>query len=207
MNSLQDELAGKGGSLEQADLEMSLFIVKEVGKRYAKKEDLANFKAPDNTGHFHVISELTAGDPGNTETNGLKILHQGVSLDTAKQLGLATFKDRFLQLLNDPEFEEDFAQRESPMAVIEDTLARYPIRSTFNEYLANAEDSGSASKICWILDESDDYPKTNLLSQKLADLQGPALFCYNDGCKWFYSSPRHRIYCLICSYTIRLFRK
>lgn len=162
---------------------MALFIVKEVGKRYSKKEVLTDFKAPDNNGRFHVLSELTAGDPGNTDTDGLQILHQGISLDTAKQLGLVTFQDRFLQSLNDPDFEEDFAQRESPMAVINDTLKRYPIRRTFNEYLANAEDSASASKICWILDESDDYPKTGLLSQELAEFQGPALFCYNDGSK------------------------
>lgn len=153
-----------------------------MGKRFSNRKLLYDFMAPDRNGRMHLMSDLTAGDPGNADVD-LLILHPGISLDTVKKLEISTFQDRYLELLNDPYFEGEFAQRESPAAVIEDTLKRYPISSTFNEYLANAEDCGNASKVCWILDTADDYPKTSLLSPQLAEVQGPALFCYNDGSK------------------------
>lgn len=178
---LQDQLARKG-VLENPDLEKAIFVVTEVGKRFPDRKNLYDFKAPDRHGRMHLMSELTAGDPGNADVD-LQILHPGVSLDTVKKLGISTFHDRYLELLNDPYFEGEFAQRESPTAFIEDTLRRYPISSTFSEYLANAEDCGKASMVCWFLDAADDYPKTSLLSPQLAEVQGPALFCYNDGGK------------------------
>lgn len=153
-----------------------------MGNRFPGKKHLHDFQAPDRDGRMHRISELTAGDPGDADVN-LQILHPGISLDTVKKLGISTFEDRYLELLNDPYFEGEFSQRESPTAFIQDTLKRYPISSTFNEYLANAEDCGNASKVCWILDATDNYPKTRLLSPQLAEVQGPALFCYNDESK------------------------
>lgn len=42
-----------------------------------------------------------------------------------------------------------------------------------------------ATRICWILDETNDYPTAGLLSEKLAGFHGPALCCYNDGGRWF----------------------
>lgn len=179
MKELQDGLAGRG-VLERSDLEMAVRIAKEVGKRYSRNENLHDFKAPDRVGNMRLLSELTAGDPGSQETD-LKIMHPGIPLDTAKQLGLATFRDRYLELLNDPYYETEFAQKGSPKTIIDDVLRRYSIDSTFGEYLVNAEDCGSASTIVWIIDDSDDYPTTGLLSPGLADFQGPALFCYNDG--------------------------
>lgn len=181
LKRLQDGLADKG-KLEANDLEMALFIVKHVGKKFSKKVNLDEFWAPDRNGWMRIISQLTAGDPGSTATH-LMVLHPAVSLDTVNKLGLKSFHDRYVALLNDPYYEDDFAQRESPKAVIEDTLRRYTIASTFNEFLANAEDSRSASLISWILDKSDDYPKADLLSKELSEVQGPALFCYNDGSK------------------------
>lgn len=169
--------------LEQKELDVALSVVQEVGRRYPKKgNDLHDFKAPDTAGRMHDISKLTAADPGASETH-LTILHHGISLVTVKQLGLATSADRYLGQLNDPLYETDFAQK-SPKEVIDDTLRRSSTRSIFTEYLANAEDCGSATMICWILDDSD-YLKTGLLSPGLADVHGPALFCHNNGSKSF----------------------
>lgn len=179
MKQLQDTLAEKESPLEQPDLDVALSVVKEVGKRYSGEEnDLRGFKAPDITGRMRYISDLTAGDPGTTETD-LMILHHGVSLETVKQLNLSTFNDRHLEQLNDPMYEGELARR-SPKSIIEDTLRKCSISSTFTEYLANAEDCG-ATRICWILDETNDYPTQELLSERLAAVHGPALFCFNDG--------------------------
>lgn len=185
--------AKKEAPLGQADLDVALSVIKEVGKRYSGEEnDLRNLKAPDKHGRMRNILELTAGDPGTTQTSRM-ILHPGVSLDTVKQLDLPTFEARFLEQLNDPSFEAVSAKN-SHKAEIEDTLRKYSSSSTFREYLANAEDCG-ATRICWIIDETNDYPTTKLLSEKLAGAHGRALFCYNNGGRSFFKFPRSETIC------------
>lgn len=190
LKELQDKLAAKG-VLTETDLEAALFIVKEVGRRFSE-EELGDFKAPDNSGCLRLLKYLTAGDPGpeaykdittsdSVDQAERAILHPGVPEVTIKQLRLPTFHARLLEFLNDPDFEDDFSQRESSVTMIKDTLNRYTPSSTFNEYLANAEDCGSAKKISWILDHTESYGGTRLLVDKLQEVQGPALFCYNDG--------------------------
>lgn len=163
---------------------MALFVVKEVGRGFREKA-LDDFKAPDSTGCLRLLRDLTAGDPGPGE-EGRAILHPGVSLSTIKQLGLPSFHDRRLESLIDTEFE-DFFQHEKFITVITDTLKRYRPSSTFNEYLANAEDCGSATKITWVLDKlgSQIHGESKLINKELQDLQGPALFCFNDGREFF----------------------
>lgn len=77
---------------------------------------------------------------------------------------------------------QSFEQEEDILTIISDTLQRYPIKSTFKEYLANAEDSGGATNISWLLDRTQ-HPSRKLISQELAECQGPALACFNDGGK------------------------
>lgn len=175
------------------DLEAAIFIVKDVGRRFPK-EELGNFKAPDDSGSLRLLKYLTAGDPGpeeyrditapDTEAAERGILHPGIPEITIKQLHLPTFHARLLEFLSDPDFDDDFSQRESSITVIKDTLKRYTPSSTFNEYLANAEDCGSAKEISWILDHTENYSGTKLLVERLQEVQGPALFCYNDGREW-----------------------
>lgn len=182
---LQDKLAAKG-VLSETDLKVALFTVKEVGRRFSE-EELGNFKAPDNSGSLRLLKYLTAGDPGPEDITApgteaeRAILHPEISEVTIKQLRLPTFHARLLELLNDPDFEDDFSQRESSITMIKDTLKRYTPSSTFNEYLANAEDCGSAKTISWVLDHTESYGGTKLLVDKLQEVQGPALFCCNDG--------------------------
>lgn len=179
LKDLQGKLAAKG-PLGENDLKVALFVVKEVGIRFAE-EDLEGFKAPDSKCSLLLLKDLTAGTPGPGDEDRA-VLHQDVSPETIRQLKFATFKNRNLDSLVDLEFE-DFAQRESPATAISDTLTRYMPATTFNEYLANAEDCGSATKITWILDNSDGYPYSveKLISPELEKAQGSALFCFNDG--------------------------
>jgi sacsin len=133
---------------------------------------------------MRALSELTAsGGRPEESVEQILSLHESISPAVTKLLGLPTFTDRILQALNDPSFELDFSQTESPKAVIRDTLQRYSLESTFSEYLANADDCGTAREICWILDSSDDGVSSGsgLISSKLSAIQGPALFCCNDG--------------------------
>lgn len=64
--------------------------------------------------------------------------------------------------------------------MIKDSLQRYPIDATFDEYLANAEDSGSATEIAWLIDWGI-YANSKVLTPELAAFQGPSLMSWNDG--------------------------
>ena len=179
---------------------MFVALLEEVSSRFSRK-DLDSWKAPDTKGVLHLFSEITAGDPGNTVSGdsgimSLNFLHPSIPPSTAKSLGFPSIQSRFLETRIGQDFILDCEQEEGLVTVICDTLKRYTIHSTFNEYLANAEDSGGAQKICWVLDFTPGYPCKHIISPELEECQGPALFCYNDGGTDFLS-----ITCLVSKLT------
>ncbi|CUS15647.1 unnamed protein product, partial [Tuber aestivum] len=189
LKELQDRITIEG-PLSKQDLEVALYIVEQVAKRHNSKKGqdlISGFKAPDQDGVMRTFSELTAGGsdiPLSLENRST--LHPRISESTIKKLGLPTAEDRILASFNDPCFEQDFSQTQSPKAVIRDTLQRYSVESTFSEYLANAEDcmdeeGKTATRIDWMIDHSTEYPTEKLITQDLGAVQGKALFCYNDG--------------------------
>ena len=172
------------------DLEVALYIVEQIAILHNEKTDqnlISDFKAPDQDGIMRTLSELTAsGSDAPISLGNRPTLHPRISESIIKKLGLPTVEDRILAALNDPCFEQDFSQTQSPKAVIRDTLQRYSVESTFSEYLANAEDcmdeeGKTATRIDWMIDHSTDYPTKKLITQELEAVQGKALFCYNDG--------------------------
>jgi hypothetical protein len=76
--------------------------------------------------------------------------------------------------------KDEFDQRESVTTQIADTLDRYPVETTFREYLANADDTSGATRVSWLLDERQ-HACQSLLTPEMEKLQGPALLVYNDG--------------------------
>ena len=144
-----------------------------------KNQDLiSDLKAPDQDGIMRTLSELTmSSSDALISLEDRPTPHPRISESTIKKLGLPTVEDRILASLNDPCFE----QTQSPKAVIQDTLQRYSVESTFSEYLANAEDCRAATRIDWMIDHSTDYPMERLITPELEAVQGKALFCYNDG--------------------------
>ena len=164
--------------------------MEQIAIRHNRKKDqdlISDFKAPDQDGIMRTFSELTAsGSAAPISLGSRPTLHPRISESTIMKLGLPTVEDRILTALNDPCFEQDFSQTQSPKAVIRDTLQRYSVKSTFSEYLANAEDcmdeeGKTATRIDWIIDRSTDYPTKKLITPELKAVQGEALFCYNDG--------------------------
>ncbi|KAG0137825.1 hypothetical protein HOY82DRAFT_644737 [Tuber indicum] len=189
LKELQNRISTEG-ALSTQDLDVALYIVEQVAQRHNRKKDqnlISDFKAPDQDGVMRTFSELTAsGSDVPLSLVNRPTLHPRISESTTKKLGLPTVEDRILASLNDPCFEQDFSQTQSPKAVIKDTLQRYSVESTFSEYLANAEDcmdeeGKSATRIDWMIDHSTDYPTEKLIDPKLEVVQGKALFCYNDG--------------------------
>jgi len=189
LKDLQDRITTEE-PLSTQDLEVALDIVEQIAILHSREKDqnlISDFKAPDQDGIMRTFSELTASDSDApiSLANRL-ILHPRISESTIKKLGLPTAEDRILASLNDPCFEQDFSQTQSPKAVIGETLRWYSVESTFSEYLANAEDcmdeeGKTATRIDWMIDHSTDYPTEKLIAPELAAVQGEALFCHNDG--------------------------
>lgn len=80
---------------------------------------------------------------------------------------------------NDPLLLEDFGQRVDLTRRIREVLVNYPEGTTvLKELIQNADDAG-ATKVCLCLDRRS-YGVDSLLSEKLAQWQGPALLAYNN---------------------------
>ena len=145
----------------------------------------SNFAIPDRTSILRSLPEIVHGDPDvNGGIANFNFTHARVSEDLIARLRIENSFARATRLAIDfeDEDEDEYAPREKLSNIIKDTLGRYPVEATFNEFLANADDA-RATKISWMLDECDTgpYESQNLLTNELATSQGPALMVYNDG--------------------------
>ncbi|KAI5778257.1 hypothetical protein EDC01DRAFT_368311 [Geopyxis carbonaria] len=182
IEELQFTLVKKNSPLDDMDQRVFTSLINRATSRFPT-EDYSSFKAPDRHGYIRDLSDLTVGYSSDPNSNHLNFIHENITLWSTERLRIPTVQDRFLESLS-PLDEFDFAQDENRISMIKDALKRYPIDTSFNEFLANAEDCGGASKIAWIVDDLDrdsKYPKEKLLSERLKDAQGSAVFSYNDG--------------------------
>ncbi|MCJ1404884.1 hypothetical protein MMC11_008110 [Xylographa trunciseda] len=140
-------------------------------------------KVPDNKGGLVSVTDVAFNDlgPGNLPDK-IFLTHPNISRETAELLQIEPLSERLLK--GDLEIldidEEEFNQHEAVTDGIRDTLERYPKEATFLEYLANADDCGSASEVNWLLDESS-HPHRSLITPELTHCQGPSLLVHNDG--------------------------
>lgn len=171
-----------GGQLSENDLSMAITTL-EVATRL--KYPSFNFLIPDRTSTMRALPEIVHGYPNiNCGIANLNFTHTRISEDLITRLEVedsfayATRRDIKLE----DEEDDEFTPREKLSTVIADTLGRYPIDTTFNEFLANADDA-EATKISWTIDKCDEglHSSQSLLTRELAAFQGPALFAYNDG--------------------------
>lgn len=180
LEALQGALAKKK-VLTEADINISIGILNDITRVYPTA-DYSKIKAPAENGKMYPLSELAANSTGSLilMPGAIKALHRSVSVETYTALRIPTLEECFTDEVVDRSFDQDFEQREDPVIAINDALRRYAISSTFNEYLANAEDCGTATSITWTLDRNDSYPSMKLLAPQLKEAHGEALFCHND---------------------------
>ncbi len=154
-----------------------------------------------NTGELIPIQNININDLGNLTPKGkVHLTHPDIPIKTINNLGIVGLRDRMIKGLldiQDVDEEDEFEQRESVVSRIIDTLERYPIETTFKEYLANADDAKGASRISWLYDGRE-HPRVELLTTDMGRFQGPAFLAHNDAGK---STPRTRCSLLreICS--------
>ena len=174
------EMTG-AGRLSISDLGITIATL-EVATRLGY--DPQDLQIPDATGTLRELRDIVHGDPLSTgDIPDFNFTHPEISNDLAGRLDVESSLERVIRLKLDfdSEDENDYTPKEKLSTVISDTLERYPIESTFNEFLANADDAG-ATKITWILDEcrQEVHSSSSLLTPELKPFQGPALLVCND---------------------------
>lgn len=185
LKDVQDILLGTSGDpLPPEDIGIAIFVL-EIATRLGY--DVTDLLVPDTTSRLRETKDVVYGDPLRTGNAPFNFTHPEISASLVRRLGIQDSLAKAIELNIDfdSEDEDDYTPKESLETKISDTLERYPITTTFNEFLANADDA-KATKITWILDECKDGPhaSSSLLTTELKTLQGPALLVHNDGCKY-----------------------
>jgi hypothetical protein len=158
--------------LAKADLDIVLRILEAISR---KDIDPISLLIPDTNGILHRLAEFIS-----TPT---LFGHPNLSPDFAFKFQIPQIGDdrAFIKHLATTDVQ-DYFQQEDMTTRIHNTLKDYSLQTTFNEFVANAEDSGTATKITWFLDrETTRFPTDNLFSPELAEWQSPGLYVYNDG--------------------------
>jgi sacsin len=148
---------------------------------------LQKLKLPDVHGILVAVDAFTPKDSEEGAEEGARIVryaHRGVPQSLAIKLNIPQFENDLAhaQYLNGPDIFEVFTQEESLVTRIANQVKESTLWLSLNEYVANAEDCNSASKVTWILDSAQSkYPSKKLFCPELEDWQTPGLYVYNDG--------------------------
>ena len=173
--------ASRQGRLSESDLSIAISTL-EIATLL--RFDTDNFLVPDTTSILRSLVDIVHGDWDAAGHVKFNFTHAKLSMDLINRLGIENSLARAtrLEIEIEDEDEDEFTPRERLSTIICDTLGRYPIETTFNEFLANADDAG-ATRISWIIDECHDgpYESGSVLSPELKPFQGPALTVFNDG--------------------------
>ena len=179
LHDVQEGLESKV-PLHEADLDVAIEVVRIWSSQSHKSFE--NLKVPDETGLLADIDSLVFNDAPWVSEMKCALAHPKLSRAIADRLEMQPVSD----LLKNSDLgisdidEDECNQREEVAEGIRDTLDRYTRESTFHEYLANADDCGSASAINFLFDGTS-YGTEGLLTTDLGSLQGPALLVHNDG--------------------------
>ena len=108
-----------------------------------------------------------------------KLTNRKVALAFGIKLTSSKYLENFVSPLSQHFAGSEFGQREELTQRIKNILHDYPLDVTFlKELLQNADDA-KATKMCVILDKRT-HGKDRILSERWAELQGPALLVWND---------------------------
>ena len=168
-------LDASGISLAIASLEVALRL---------PDFDRAKLAIPDSIRTMRNLTEIVHGEPVvDGQLAEFHYTNAGVSNDLAERLELETCYERALRLSIEigEEDDDEFTPREKLADIISDTLGRYPVESTFNEFLANADDAG-AREVCWTVDDAIQQSALSgtSLTPELQYYNGPSVTVYND---------------------------
>lgn len=179
--TVQSKLEAKE-ALGEDDIAVAIRLL-DLACRYPR-DSLRELKVITEAAKLVPIQDVNYQEPGSPfrPKEEVVLAHPGISRRTIEKLHIVSLRDRVINGLldiEDLEEEDEFDQRESTTTRIVDTLDRYPIETTFKEYLANADDAEGASKISWMFDDRE-HPTNHLLTENMKPFQGPALLVHNN---------------------------
>lgn len=138
---------------------------------------LEGLKVPDVHGILVPIDEFG-------KESKVRYAHPRVPQSLAIKFNIPQFENdlAYSQYMNGPDIFEEFTQEESLVRRIANQVKEATLWLSFNEFVANAEDCGSASNVTWVLDsEQTKYPSKKLFCAELDAWQTPGLYVYNNG--------------------------
>ena len=133
---------------------------------------------------LRLAKELSFNDaPWLPAAEDCNYVHSKLIREKALAFGVKLTRSKYLENFVSPLSQHfaglEFGQREELTQRIKNILHDYPLDVTFlKELLQNADDA-KATKMCVILDKRT-HGKDQILSERWAELQGPALFVWND---------------------------
>ncbi|KAL9044382.1 MAG: hypothetical protein Q9214_002477 [Letrouitia sp. 1 TL-2023] len=176
----------EGSLSKDRALDLTIALLEIAATLYTNEENFIELMAPDTEQKYRRLPDIVHGDRSlaSTSTTTFYFTHARISTDLAIRLNIEDLSTYAIRLGVDFEDDDDdeYVPREKLTTIIFDTLSRYPIRSTFNEFLANADDA-HATKLSWILDDckKGSHSDSMLLTPEMGQYQGAALFSYNNG--------------------------
>jgi sacsin len=179
LKNVQKDLESKD-SLKEQDLDVATELARIWGNQFPETTD--GLKLPNDNGAFLDVRDFVFNDTPWLSAGTRAILHPKISRTIAEQLKIEPLSE----LLRKGELgiadtdDDEFYQREEIADGIRDTLDRYTREHTFHEYLANADDCGSASEVNFFFDGTS-YGTKCLLTEDLKSVQGPSLLIHNNG--------------------------
>lgn len=144
---------------------------------------LKKLMIPDTSGILLSIEEFS---PKSRSDGNIRLAHSRVPPGLTFKYGIPQMKDdlAYLEQSSSVKFVElfdEFGQQENTVTR-NSKNKKSSMWSSLNEFVANAEDSGSAKNACWILDsEKSKFPSKKIFCKELQEWQTPALYFYYDG--------------------------
>jgi sacsin len=179
LKDVQKALESKN-SLDELDLNVATELARIWGIQFHEATD--GLKLPNDKGAFVEIGGLVFNDAPWLLRGSHDFVHNNISRTIAEQLKIQPLSELSMKgALGIVDLNEDeFYQREEIADGIRDTLDRYTREHTFHEYLANADDCGSATEVNFFFDETS-YSTEHLVTKDLRGLQGSSLLIHNNG--------------------------
>ena len=118
------------------------------------------------------------------KTSDMRFAHSKVPSDLASYANIPQEEGDLASVIraSGGVYFEEFSQAESIVTRISSTINESTTWASLNEFVANAEDCGSANQAKWILDSGENkFPARFLFCPELKEWQTPALYFYNNG--------------------------
>ena len=184
LRNVQRRLITRDGRLSSEELAISIRSLEVATRLRLKPEHLRSLSIPDVSSMLRDFMDIVHGAGGMSGyIANFNFTHGDVPQSVIECMGVEDACERAMRLgieFEDKD-EDEYTPREDLCTTIDDTLLRYPVQDTWNEFLSNADDA-EGTKIIWTLDECTRGPHASehLLDKKLGPFQGPALFSWND---------------------------